>query len=222
MDLAMAVIVFPIFIALLSREIGRNVNCAEYFTSKKIGALFHVYSITVMCMMNFDRYMAIVHPITHRNEITKRRLLKYTVLALVLQTVLFAFSVFEVEAIPRVLAAITLLLIATTIFVYGRIFLFVRRTAGNGQRKAAKERKVAVSSLIIVVCFLLCVLPATIAYISRFEEQPTFSLVVRRRRFALLSLLSTTLNPVIFFWKDKAMRTKGIAFMKSHLFCRQV
>ena len=220
MDLAIAVVTFPLYITLLSREIGENPTCDEYFLSKKIGALFNVYSVTIMCMMNFDRYMAILHPITHRNKVTKQRLLKYTVLAMVLQIILFVFSIIEVKIVTYVLAATTLLLIATTVFVYARIFCSVRKATRNRKWKLKKELKLAGSSFLIVVCFLVCFLSATIAYINRLKDQPSFSLVVRRRRFALLSLLSTTLNPIIFFWRDKAMRTRGIALIKCHFFCR--
>ena len=214
MDMATAVIVFPLFIALLSREIGENPNCNEYFTSKKIGVLFHVYSITVMCMINSERYMGILHPIAHRQKVTKKRLLKYTVSALVFQTVLFAFSIVNVQIFPYVLAATTLLLIATTVYVYARIFYSAHKTARNHKWKLKKEIKLAGSSFIVVVCFLFCFLPATVGYINRLKDHPTFSLIVRRRRFALLSILSTTLNPVIFFWRDKAVRTRGIALVK--------
>ena len=141
MDMAIAVITFSLFIALLSREIGENPSCGEYFLSKKIGALFHNYSVAIMCMMNFDRYMAILHPITHRNKVTKRRLLKYTVLVMAFQNILFVFSIIEVKIVSFVLAATTLLLIATTVFVYARIFYSVHKASRNRKWKLKKELK---------------------------------------------------------------------------------
>ena len=222
MDLATGIIIFPLFIALLSREIGGNPDCSEYFISKKLGALFCLYSITVMCIINFERYMGILHPFVHREKVTKARLMIFTVFALVLQTVLFSISIIHVQIFPRVLAATTLLLISTTIFVYMRIFFAAKNQLNvvvNRKSKLLKQLKLAGSSFIIVVCFLACSLPSTIVYIDRLEIQSSFSLVVRRRWFALLFMLSTTLNPIIFFWRDKAMRIRGKQLVKRSFFC---
>ena len=210
MDLTTGITIFPLFIALLSREIGGNPDCSEYFISKKLGVLFYLYSVTVMCIINFERYMGILHPFIHREKVTKARLMKFTVFALVLQTVLFFISIINVQVFPRVLAATTLFLISSTIYVYMRIFFAVKNgLKGNRKSKLLKQLKLAGSSFIIVVCFLACSLPSTIAYIDRLEIPSNFSLVVRRRWFAWLIMLSTTLNSVIFFWRDKAMRSRG-------------
>jgi hypothetical protein len=174
-----------------------------------------------MCVLNFDRYIAMLHPMTHRSEVTKKKLLKFTVLGLVLQTVFVAVSVVDVNVTPYVLAAITLVLIATSVYVYARIFFSVHKAARQHKWKIRKELRLAVSSFMIVICFLLCFLPSTIGYIGRLRVEPTFPLIVRRRRFALLSILSTTLNPVIFFWRDQAMRAKGLALLKRPFFSRE-
>ena len=179
MDLATGIIIFPLFIALLSREIGGNPDCFEYFISKKLGVLFYLYSITVMCIINFERYMGILYPFVHREKVTKARLMKFTVFALVLQTVLLVFSIINVQIFPRVLAATTLLLISTTVFVYMRIFFAAKNqlnVAGNRKSKLLKQLKLASSSFMIVVCFLACSLPSTITYIDRLEIQGNFSL----------------------------------------------
>lgn len=234
-DLAIGVVVLPVFITLVSKEIARNPTCVDYFISKKVGVLLYVYTVTLLCVLNIERYLAILHPTTHRNKVTKKLLLKYTTLAVILQTVLFALSITEVQVFPYVLATATLLLIATTVFVYTRIFLSqaklrveigrvaplhgqAENTGRMQMRKMLDDLKLAKALFLVVVCFLACFLPSTISYMDRLNIQPTFSLIVRRRWFALLVVLSTTLSPMIFFWRNSALRVTGIASIKRYIF----
>lgn len=229
MDLAIGVVIIPLFITLLAGEINGNPRCDVYFTSKKLGVLFYIYSVTTMAAMNLERYMSVLHPVTHRNKVTKTKFLLYTILACVIQTILFALSILFARIFPFIVATITLLLVTTTVFVYARIFhkanSLVRRhvvqvsgqsqsAANSRKRKFSKELKLAISYLLVVVCCLACFLPSTISYIDRLRIQPGVSLVVRRRWFALLIVLSTTVNPVIFFGTNKALRESAINSLK--------
>lgn len=235
-DLAIGVVILPLFIALVSREIAGNPTCVLYFISKKVGVLLYIYSVTVMCTMNIERYMAVLHPTTHRNKVTKTIVLKYTKLAFLLQTVLFSLSIISAQIFSFVLATTVLLLIATTVFVYTRIVLSQVKIHTQERRmaplqaesagrlrmsKAMKEVKLATTSVMVVVSFLVCFLPSTISYTSRLNTQPTFSVVVRTRWFSVLVVLSTTLSPIIFFWRNRALRVTGIASIKRYLFSGQ-
>ena len=231
-DLAIGVVILPFFIALVSREIAGNPTCVEHFISKKVGVLLYIYSVTVMCTMNIERYMAVLHPTTHRNKVTKTILLKTIKLAFFLQAVLFALSIIDVQIFPLILVTTVLLLIATTIFVYTRIVLSrVKMHTQKGRvaslqaesvgrmrmYKAIKEVKLATTSIAVAVSFLVCFLPSTISYIFRLNAQPNFSLVVRTRWFSMLVVLSTTLSPIIFFWRNRAFRITGIASIKRRI-----
>ena len=236
MDLAFGLVMTPLFIIFLSHEIKGNVNCDLIFIAEKLGPLLIGYSLTIMSMMNVERYMGILHPLTHRVKVTKTRLLKYTILALAIQTILFAPSVIDNQITPFVVAATTFLLIATTVFVYTRIWLSQLHTrnaqsrrhafvqsqspAVNGRGKLMKEIKLARTSFTIVVCFVVCFLPITISNIEREESstQPSFTTVVRRRWYFLLAISSTIMNPIIFFWTNKALRTSGVKSITRSVF----
>ena len=231
MDLVLGLVVVPFFVTVMSNEIGGHPNCDVCFIAKKLFVLFTSYSVMVMCMMNLERYMGILHPMAHRVKVTKTRLVKYTILGFVVQTIVFTLSVIEDQVFPFVLAGTTFLLIATTVYVYIRIFVHnvkngrqlsvqSQNAAGNRKRKLMREIKLARSSFMIVICFLACFLPATISNIERFNVQPSFSFVVWKKCFFLLVILSTTLNPIIFFWRDRALRRRGIESIERLFFSR--
>ena len=237
MDLAFALVIFPFFITLLSKEIGLGkLNCNVIFTTKKRGILFLGYSVTIMCMMNVERYMGILHPLTHRAKVTKTRLLKSTILGLAIQTIIFAPSIIDNQITPFIVAATTFLLTAITVFVYARIWFSQQhlRNVRLGRQLSAqshfpvvtrngrlmKEIKLARSSFMIVICFLICFLPATISNIEMLRMQPSFSLVVHERLFSLLAISSTTLNSIIFFCTNRALRKSGIKSIKRTVLSR--
>ena len=187
-------------------------------------------------MMNVERHMVVLHPLTHRAKVTKTRLLKSTIFGLAIQTIIFAPSIIDNQITPFIVAATTFLSTATTVFVYTGIWFSQQhlRNVRLGRQLSAqshfpvvtrkgrlmKEIKLARSSFMIVICFLTCFLPATISNIEMLRMQPSFSLTVRKRWFSLLAISSTTLNPIIFFWTNRALRKSGIKSIKRTVLSR--
>jgi hypothetical protein len=230
-DLAIGMLFIPLLITVLASEITGNPSCTSFMISKKLGMLGLIYSVTVMSMMNCERYLAILHPITHRVRVTRRRMLTCTLTTCCFITVLFGFTLIYVDIIPFIVNGVTLVFLSSTVFVYSSILFFClknRRVNPTNQRSmqshsAVKERrqhfhqdlKVAKTCFVIIVASLACYLPGMISNISRLKLNATFSAVVTRRWFAILYLSNTTTNPAIIFWRNKAIRREGINLVKS-------
>ncbi len=229
-DLAIGILFIPLFITVLASEIGGYPSCVIFMTAKKLGMLAYLYSVAAMSTMNFERYLAILRPFTHRARVTKRRLLMCTFTVCCCKTILFGISLIYVDILPFILSVITILLIFSTLVVYTRILFFCLNNRvhpanqmsmqSNGaevkrKRRFKQDLEVAKTCLVVIVCCLVCFLPGMITNAVRLKISATFSAVVQRRWFALLFLSNSTMNPVIYFWRNKALRTEGMNLIKS-------
>ncbi|XP_028399988.1 tachykinin-like peptides receptor 86C [Dendronephthya gigantea] len=237
-DFILGLTILPQYIVLLAMEIAGNPNCVAYLFAKKLGVLLYIYSVTALSAMNFERYMATIHPVTHRNKFKKEKLLMYLLFVSLFATVLFGLSFIYVNILPFVLAATVLLLIASTIYVYtmisiSRVRYWIKSRNAIGPQniaetndrtrqfwrsmKSSNEFKVASWCLLIVVFTLSCILPSTVSYTNRLGTQPSYSAVSKRRHYSLLILFNSALNPVIFFWKNKTLRTAAIKMLRRQI-----
>lgn len=230
LDFAIALIFIPLYINFLASEIRGNPSCVTFLASKKMGVLAYIYSVTALSTMNFERYLAIFHPFTHRAKVTKASLLTYTLVACGFQTILFAFALINIDIIPVLLTVITSLFIGSTVVVYIGIIFFrcgkrshqVNQAFTQSQREVEKKKRklmedleLAKSCFLVVVSCLVCLLPGMVSNMERLNVKGSFSAVVQRRFFALLFLLKTMLNSVIFFWKNKTSRMVAMDMIKS-------
>lgn len=235
-DLGIGILVIPVYIAVLASELGGNPNCTMFVITKKTGILAFMYSTTAMSTMNFERYMAILHPLSHRVNVTNSRLLTYTASVCVCQTILLGLSLTYVDILRFVLTTIVFLFVASTVVVYVRILFFrlknrthpgnqltVQCRSKEEKRKRMFKRDFEAAKIcsVVMVCCLVAILPGVFSNIDRLTASTTasFSTVVRRRWFTLLFLSNATINPIIFFWTNKALRMRGIYFIKS-ICCR--
>ena len=230
-DLGIGLLVIPEYIAVLASELAGNPNCVMFVVSKKLGILAFMYSATAMSTMNFERYMAILHPLSHRASVTNSRLLAYTAAVCAIQTALFVLSLIYIDMLRFVLTTIVFLIVATTVVVYTRILLFrLRNRAHPGnqivqshskeekrKRKFKRDLEITKICLVVMFCCLVSFLPGIFSNINRLNANstPSFSGILQRRWFALLFLSNATINPLIFFWTNKALRMQGINFIKS-------
>lgn len=218
-DLAIGILLIPLFITVLASEIGGNPSCLVFMISKKLGVLVYIYSVTAMCTMNFERYLAVLHPLIHRTKVTKRK------------TILFGFAFVYVNIFRVILTIVAFLFIASTVVVYTRILFSCLKNrvppankmsvqphsiVEKQKRRFQQDLEIAKTCFAVMVCCLICLLPGLFSnIIDRLKINDSFSAVLQRRWFALLFLSNSTMNPVIFFWRNKTLRTEGINLIKS-------
>ena len=236
-DLANGALIMPLILVHLSSEAAGSPRCIIIYVLKKSGILMFLYSLTTLSVMNFERYMGILHPFRHRSQVTNKRLLAYVVAVCVMQTVIFAFSLTHNQISRSVLLTTTFLFLFTTIFVYWKIFLkmHARNRVGiiscdtnsqqsnksniasaekrNKHAQFLKELKIAKSSCLVVVCCLACYLPCTLAF-GPLNVQGTFEAVALKIYFVVLAGLNSTLNSIIYFWMNNMLRKHGIDMVK--------
>jgi hypothetical protein len=237
-DFGNGALVMPLIIFQWASEIAGRPNCLIMYVLKKLGMLFFFYTLTTLSVMNFDRYMGVLHPLVHRTLVTNKRILRYVVAASSIQTVIYAFSLTHNEIIRPILITVTMSFILMTVFVYLKIFLKIhdtnrvrvtlveegcesgvenrpRSTVAKklakrrvGKASFLKELKAAKSSFLVVICCLVCCLPSALSF-GPLNLKSSFTAIAIKIFFVVLAMLNSTLNSVIYFWLNNMLRKQG-------------
>ena len=237
-DLANGILIMPLIVAHLASEVAGTPKCLTIYVLKKIAILMFLCSLTTLSVINFERYLGILHPFRHRTLVTNERLLAYVFGLCLIQGIIFGFSLTHKQIIRPVLITTALLFLYSTVFVYWKIFLTMRaknrigiiptdtnssqnidksKMVSEKRSKHAqllKEIKVAKSSCLVVICCLICCVPATLAF-GPLNLKGTFQAVALKIYFVALAMLNSTLNSIIYFWTNNMLRKLGMNMVRS-------
>ena len=207
-----------------------------------IGFSFVLASVTNLCALTLDRYLAIVHPLRYPTFMTKRRVVLFVSAAwsvAIFQLVshfvmLFALAGESQKMLNKstrpYLTIITMLACVFLLFVTVRLFLVVRRIARQNAAVVAQlnfnhklQHGVAFKALetasakmigIVVTVFLVCYLYCTVDVILLLVGSPPPPTV--HEVTILLQLLNSAVNPLAY-----ALHKRGIKRELKRLFRRQ-
>ena len=226
-------------------EVAGRPNCVTMYVLKKLGMLLFFYTLTTLSVMNFDRYMGVLHPLVHRKHLTNERILKYVVAACSVQTIIYAFSLTDNETVRPIVYTTPMLFILMTVFVYSKIFLKVRtlgrvgilveessennnntadRSRSNVAKKDLKSRDRKINFLKELKCakssflVVICCLVCYLPCVISFGPlnlRSSYKAIAIKMFFVALSLLNSSLNSIIYFWLNSLLRKQGKNVIKS-------
>ena len=233
-DLAVGIICSPLFASMYARELLGKSSC---FLS---GIQVFWFLITCGCsfktlfVMNLERYLAIVHPIFHRTKVTKVRLVKCLIVLWLFALALIIFLFYRPDVICKFVSLEMSLSMAALVFIYARIYIACTRSSKNLLRKNGinpssknqdtfetqrrdylRNLRLVKSCFMVVVCFGICFLPGALV-ISGFQEMNE-DLHMIRRWSEILLVSNSSLNSLIFFWRNKLLRKEAQKILKQLL-----
>ncbi|CAB4016277.1 cannabinoid receptor 1-like, partial [Paramuricea clavata] len=228
-DLANGVVIFPMFIAHLSSEISGSPSCDATYVMLVLLCLFYLYSMTSLSMLNFERYMGILHPLFHRAKVTKTRILTYVVVVCGIQTVFAIITLPFVRVCRYLIGGTSILLAAMTVFVYTSICCsrfknsnypgncisheFKNQTKMNRAR-FKKELKLAKACFIVVLNFLICNVAVVHMAFKLFKINDEYIEAMHKKWAFLFMLSNSTINSLVYFWQNKDLRVHAKAFLR--------
>jgi hypothetical protein len=189
----------------------------EHFSKWFIG-----FSILALLVMSIERYLGAYYPFFHRTSLTRRRLLTLLAVLFLLTIPLAILSMNNlVISYGTVLVIFFLSVFPLLAFFNYKLFVISRRvrrvnTSSPDVSTLHLNLKNISTCLLTVACYFVTFLPA-IFYISfDFAEKSTSE----NTRMALLwtntvGCANSTLNCLIFFWKDDVLRREGIKTIKA-------
>lgn len=213
-DLAVGTVCNTTFTIFLLTDLLGYKNCSLFSAFLLSMYCLSGVSFASVFMLNVERYLSIIHPIFHRNKATKRSLLKATLVVWFIFGMQVCIYVSNIK-IGRTITSITIVLsLIILMFMYVKIFLrgrgnTVRPTSANSDasRKGfLRNIKQAKSCLIVLGCTFLSFLPLGI---TGFLEKNLFVIMVMWYWSGTLVLMGSTLNSVIFFWRNQTLRNEA-------------
>ena len=189
-----------------------------------------LFSLLALLVMSVDRYLATHYPIFHRASVTKGKLFTlFTVLFFISITVMVQ-SVRNLVIPYRVGHLIFgILVIPPMLFINYKLFTVARRNRRNKgispEMKKSFSLKNVSSCLLVVACLLVLLIPNVIYSVLRLTSKGTEntldSAALAGFWSATTAAMNSTFNCLIFYWKNKILRTEGMKVFKSMKICRR-
>ena len=203
-----------------------NIRYEHILVASWYGNIFIDFSLLALLVMSFDRYLATYHPFFHRTSVTKGKLASLLVLV---ATIVVTLKLVSSRALLRI-SVLVFVIIYTPPMLYLNFKLFAisrksRRDRMADNRKKAFALKNVSSCLLAVICFIVLSTPlfVFVGLAMNSDESTAFDLVALVGTWAkTIVSMNSTFNCLIFFWKNKLLRTVGMKVIKGMSLRRQV
>jgi hypothetical protein len=198
---------------------------------RRYTSVFVGFSLLALLVMNFDRYLATYYPIFHRTSVMKGRLLTLLAILITMDVTLVLIS-FNDFVIPFQVALLifSILLTPPMLFINYKLFTIARKSRINNgmspQMKKTFSWKNISCCLLAVACFVVLNIPVLV-YIglsttSTANEFTLDNALLARLWASTTTSMNSTCNCLIFYWKNKILRTEGMKVIKGMKICRRV
>ena len=215
-DLAIGIIVEPVFLFHLNREIHGTEDCFGSTLKKVILEFFVAMSFTTFLVLNVEVYLSIMYPIFHKIKITNGRV--FAVLCVItvgtfVRTYLFIFHIDKRISKLFFSAFILISLIGLT-YIHIKISVSVYKRRRIGFVRGVRESKSflhgvreAKSCLLILLCTVLCFLPSAIE--DGMTNRSKFMVIMFNPWRSTFALAASCLNCIVFFWRNGILRKEA-------------
>ena len=184
--------------------------------------LFIGFSIIALLVMNIERYLGVYYPFFHRTSVTRRRLLTLLAVLCILPIILFMISLNDLVISFSVgLIIFFAIVFPPIIFLNYKLFKISRKvrrdnTASPEPSTLHVNLKNIHTCLLAVACLVLMYIPTFFFIAFNIVEKSTSeNTTVSRFWSVTVATTNSTLNCVIFFWKNDVLRREGKKILKT-------
>ena len=185
-----------------------------------LASVFVGFSFCALLVMSIERYLGAYYPIFHRTSVTRRILLTVLAIFLIAPTTLVIISVNDsIISVP--VASIIFMVLFSPLFTFVNFKLFTVSRKVHQQRAISPENSKTIylknisSSLLAVACFALLSIANCIYIAFILSRKSTNTKELAFVVAIACANMNCTLNSLIFFWKNKVLRTEGIKILKT-------
>jgi hypothetical protein len=197
--------------------------------STRLPAVFVGFSLLALLVMNLDRFLATSYPIFHRTSVKKGKLL--TILAILITVEMTLIVLLSLNIINFQVAVLIFFIIIfpPMLFINYKLFAVARKSRRNNgispEMKKTFSLKTISSCLLAVVCFVVLNIPVFVYFglrITSTEKEFTLDNALLAGLWAsTITSMNSTFNCLIFYWKNKILRTEGMKVIKGMKICRR-
>ena len=198
--------------------------------SNTVTSLSLGFSLLALLVMNFDRYLATSYPIFHRTSATKGKLLTLLAILISVELTLALMSVNNLVISFQVhILIFTIIVIPPMVFINYKLFTIARKSRRNNGIPAEMKKTFSLknisSCLLAVACLAVLSIPVFVYLGLTITSKYDASMLDNGQIAALwggtIISMNSTFNCLIFFWKNKILRTEGIKVIKGMNICRR-
>ena len=189
---------------------------------RRFSDIFIAFSILALLVMNIERYLGVYYPFFHLTSVTRRRLLTLLAVLCILPIIILVIGLNDlVISLPMALAIFFAIVFPPIIFLNYKLFKMSRKmrrdnTASPEESSVHVNLKKIHTCLLAVACLVLMYTPAFFFIAFNFAEKSTSeNTMVSRFWSATVATANSTLNCVIFFWKNDVLRREGKKVLKT-------
>ena len=220
-DLGVGLLVQPLFVIALVRYLQQKDIYLVLIAYRFASGLFAVSSFLSVTALSVDRFLAVHLHLRYQELVTHKRVIAAVITIWAFSTLIALLIDWDASIILIALTFISSLCVICTTIIYCKIYFAVRRHAnqiqalqvqqvqnyGEMAANAAKLRKFAVSTFYVFLVFLFCYLPHICILVLRILT-PKLNATLNAFEFYSLTLVyaNSSLNPVVFSWKMRAIR----------------
>ena len=183
-----------------------------YHRIKKYSNILFHFSFMALLVMNIDRFLAISYPFFHKQKVTKQRLM------VLLGVLLVIILIERVLAYRLVFGIICYAAEAVLVAVFLVVIFIINYRMYNIAKKARRGLVTGISTCILAVaCFTLFSSPLIIYSAIQFTPDilPEDNGMLFSLWASAFACINSSLNCLIFFWKDKSLRQEGTTVLES-------
>jgi hypothetical protein len=221
----------------IASEIQGNVNCHLVFVYSQVAEVFMGFSLTSLFLINLERYIGVVHPLVHKGNWNKKRILKYGIYHLLLWQTFLGLLFLNPMASRYCINVHLLAYCVLTAYIYIRIYrkavakpfplqtaprsTWPRRTDSSHDSEIPSTRQRVVSlanrqrhlkeTKLARSCFLVvaCFFACYMPVGVAFGLKMRGFLGDAVKQWALAFAISNSLwNSLIFVWRDRVLRSE--------------
>ena len=235
-DLSVGLLTLPLFSYLYLSEVHGSLDCVISFVFSTIAFIPWGLSLAALCALTCERYMGVMHPITHLNHVTKKMFFVYACCVLLVTIVLVPLAVVSATFYYIFCGVYAIVPMLLHTYCYTRILFSTRkklranscstssddleaadkvsqRNHVGKRRYSLKEIKLAKSCALVVLTFYVFCIPGEFLNIYYLEK----SLIIYRvviTWYATALGVNTIINSVIFFWTRPVLRKEAFKVLK--------
>ena len=180
--------------------------------------------------MSIDQYLATHYPLFHRASVTRGKLLTLSTFLFLIQITVMAISLNDLVISSQIgLIILGIIFIFPMLFINYKLFTIAwksrRRIGISSDMKKSFSVKNISGCLLVVACLLVLSIALSVYIVLRLTSKERQNTLDNGGLAALWTTtafsMNSTLNCLIFFWKNKALRAEGIKVIKSMKICRR-
>ena len=185
-------------------------------------SMFIGFSFYVLFVLSIEQYLGVYYPIFHHTSVTRRRLLTPLAILLIFEITSNTIHINDI-IISRSVGLIIFIITAFLPLAYLNLKLFKiskqvrRRNVTSAEKRTRINLKSISTCVLVVACLLVLSIPISIQIVFHINTENRRASNVRLSFIwtRTIYIMNCTFNSLIFFWKNKVLRTEGIKILKT-------